>query len=148
MVSFFNFHPYLGKIPFWHIVFKWVETTNQVGMYRKKPKRHCGWHVFFIDWHSIWEIHLRSPLFDKEHNILPYLVSFQQQQTVTFPIPQKLESLSPAPPPKKKNKKQHNTTQQGRKQHNPTRKTTETPTDLPGGDEPFHPFTSNPFTRC
>ena len=147
MVSFFwNFHPESwGRFPFWLRLFKWVETTNQVGVYQKKPKRHCGWHFFFIDWRSIWEIHLWSPLFDKEHNILPFLVSFQPQQTFTFPIPRIPFPL--APPPKKR--KQHNTSTrkeitQLNKKNNNTHNTTETPTDLPGGDEPFHPFTSSP----
>ena len=115
------FTPVWERFPFCPRFFKWVETTNQVDMYRKKTQATLRLTPFFRDWHSIWEIHLWSPLFDKEHNILPFFVSFQQQQTFTFLIPQKLKSLSTSPPQKKK---QHNTTQQGRKKHNSTRKTT------------------------
>ena len=117
----------MGKIPVLTKIFQ-MGWNHQPGRYvPEKTQATLRLTRFLIDWHSIWEIHLWSPLFDKEHNILPFLVSFQPQQTFTFPIPKKNLNLFPPPPPppkKKKTKKQHNTTQQGKNQHNSTRKTT------------------------
>ena len=106
------FTPVWGRFQCWPIFFKWVETTNQVGMYGKKTQATLRLTRFLIDWQYLRNSTMVTSFWQRaQYLALPCI--FPATTNLHFPNSPK-KTLNPFPPPARAPKK-NSTTQLNKK---------------------------------